>query len=200
MSEEKPIRNIVAENLGELRKARGLTQIQLAEIMGYSDKSVSKWERGDAIPDIETLYNLASYYGVTIDDLCSDGMAKNKVASNEKKKGINVWAIAGLCCMAVIVVFINLYIVLLNNTGFNHWSFFTWWIPVDAVILFVFNCIWGPKKYRPIFGSIMAWAIPLGIYLELGCSTENGWSMWTIMLLGIPLMIMAILWDKIVSH
>lgn len=201
MNEEKPLRKIVAENLSELRKGRGLTQVQLAEIFGYSDKSVSKWERGDTTPDLETLHSLADYYGVTLDDLTHEGMAKEKINSSvNKRKGVNVWVIAMVCCMAVVIVCINLYVVIMTNTGDNHWTLFVWWIPIDSVILFIFNCIWGPKKLRPLFGSIMSWAIPIGIYLEFGISTDNGWNMWSIILLGMPLMIIAILWDKIVSH
>lgn len=201
MAEEKSIRKIIAENLTELRKGRGLTQIQLADIFGYSDKSVSKWERGDTSPDIETLYNLAAYYGVTIDDLTHEGMAKTKIDSHAQKKGgINFWVIGILTCMAVLVVMINLYIFLLNSTGDNHWSLFTWCLPIWALIFFIYNIIWGQKKLRPLFGSILAWSFPLGLYLELGVSTENGWSLWTIILLGAPLMIIALLWDKIVSH
>lgn len=201
MDEEKSLRKIVAENLSELRKGRGLTQVQLAEIFGYSDKSVSKWEKGDTAPDLETLHSLAEYYGVTIDDLTHEGMAKQKINTSAKKRGgVNVWVIAIITCMAVLAVCINLYGVVLINTGHNHWTLFFWWVPIDSIILFIFNCIWGPKKLRPLFGSLMAWSIPIGIYLELGKSTSNGWNMWSILLLGIPLMIIAILWDKIVSH
>lgn len=201
MAEEKSIRKIIAENLTELRKGRGLTQIQLADIFGYSDKSVSKWERGDTSPDIETLHSLASFYGVTIDDLTHEGMAKEKITQQGKKKGgINFWVIAILTSMAVLVVMINVYILILTNMGDNHWSLFTWSIPISALIFFIFNLIWGQKKWRPIFGTILAWSFPLGLYLELGVSTENGWGLWTIILLGIPLTFIAILWDKIVSH
>lgn len=201
MEDEKPIRKIIAENLSELRKGRGLTQIQLAEIFGYSDKSVSKWERGDTSPDIETLHNLASYYGVTIDDLTKEGMAKEKISNQGRKSGgINFWVIGAITSAAVVAVAINLYVFLLNNAGDNHWSIFTWCIPISALIFFIFNLIWGEKRWRPIFGTILSWAFPLGLYMELGVSTENGWGLWSIILLGAPLMIIAILWDKIVSH
>lgn len=201
MADEKSIRKNIADNLSELRKGRGLTQIQLADIFGYSDKSVSKWEHGDASPDIETLYSLASYYGVTIDDLTREGMAKEKINDQGKKKGgINLWVIGSITSAAVLIVMINLYVIILNSMGDNHWSLFTWCIPISAFIFFVFNLIWGEKKWRPIFGTILSWSFPLGIYLELGVSTENGWGLWSIILLGAPLMIISILWDKIVSH
>lgn len=201
MADENSIRKNIAENLTELRKGRGLTQIQLADIFGYSDKSVSKWERGDTSPDIETLHSLASYYGVTIDDLTHEGMAKEKINNQAKKRGpINFGVVALIASMVSIIVMINLYVVILNNTGDNHWTLFTWCIPICAFIFFIFNLVWGLKKLRPIFGSILSWTFPLALYLELGISTENGWGLWSIILLGAPLMIISILWDKIVSH
>lgn len=51
------------------RKSLRMTQKQLAEKLGMSDKSVSKWERGETYPDIDKCDKLAKYYGVTIDSL-----------------------------------------------------------------------------------------------------------------------------------
>ena len=63
------LKNIVASNLIELRVASGMTQSQLAEKINYSDKSVSKWERAEAIPDVAVLKNIAEVFGVTVDYL-----------------------------------------------------------------------------------------------------------------------------------
>ena len=59
----------VAGNLAALRKARQLTQAQLAEQLHYSDKAVSKWERGESLPDLAVMKQLADFYGILIDDL-----------------------------------------------------------------------------------------------------------------------------------
>lgn len=55
--------------LQALRKAKGLTQSQLAEMLGVSPKTVSKWECGDSIPEITILMAIAEYYGVTVDEI-----------------------------------------------------------------------------------------------------------------------------------
>ena len=60
---------IIGKNLSSLRKARKLTQLELAEKLNYSDKAVSKWEKGATTPDIETLKQLCDFYGVTLDYL-----------------------------------------------------------------------------------------------------------------------------------
>ena len=61
-------KQIVAGNLAALRKAQGLTQLQLAEQLHYSDKAVSKWERGESMPDLAVMKQLADFYGIRIDD------------------------------------------------------------------------------------------------------------------------------------
>ena len=55
--------------IAELRKQQGMTQLELAEKMGVTDKAVSKWERDLSCPDINSLPNLAEILGVTVDDL-----------------------------------------------------------------------------------------------------------------------------------
>ena len=65
------LKDVIAKNLVELRTNAKLTQLQLAEMLNYSDKAVSKWERGEAIPDIRVLTKIAEIYGVTLDDIVS---------------------------------------------------------------------------------------------------------------------------------
>ena len=50
---------IVSKNLSDLRKRNGLTQAELAEKLNYSDKAVSKWEKGESLPGVEVLYKLS---------------------------------------------------------------------------------------------------------------------------------------------
>ena len=58
-----------AETIARLRKEKGLTQKQLAEQFGVSDRSVSKWERGETMPDVSLLPDIADFFGVSVDDL-----------------------------------------------------------------------------------------------------------------------------------
>ena len=56
-------------DLAMLRKARGMTQQEVADRLGVSNKTVSKWESGGGFPDITVLPALAELYGVTADDI-----------------------------------------------------------------------------------------------------------------------------------
>ena len=61
----------------ELRKEKNLTQLQLAQMMNISDKTVSKWERGLGSPDISLLKDLSNIFGIDIKDLLSGQISKN---------------------------------------------------------------------------------------------------------------------------
>ena len=68
---EAEIRKTIAGNIAKYRKQMGMTQIDLSEKINYSDKSISKWERGDGIPDVPTLVQLAEIFGISVDSLTS---------------------------------------------------------------------------------------------------------------------------------
>lgn len=59
----------IGENLKKQRKLKNLTQEQLADILGVSFQSISKWERGEVYPDIELLPTIAEYFSITTDEL-----------------------------------------------------------------------------------------------------------------------------------
>ena len=72
MENTNEINEKIAKNLVHYRKAAKLTQAELAEKINYSDKSVSKWESGNGVPDVYILIRLAQLYGVTVNDLVCD--------------------------------------------------------------------------------------------------------------------------------
>ena len=71
MDSEK-LKDQIGANISAYRKRAGWTQAELAEKLNYSDKAVSKWERGESVPDVLTLATLAEQLGVTVNDLLTD--------------------------------------------------------------------------------------------------------------------------------
>ena len=63
---------IIAKNIQKLRQEKGMTQLELAEKLNYSDKTVSKWERGESLPDIVVLKSVADIFQVTLDYLVEE--------------------------------------------------------------------------------------------------------------------------------
>ena len=76
MENNNELNKIIAKNLMHYRKAAGLTQAELAEKINYSDKSVSKWESGNGIPDVYTLVQIAKLYGLTLNDFVGEESPK----------------------------------------------------------------------------------------------------------------------------
>ena len=83
ISEEK-LRENFARNLTYYRKALNLTQTDLAEKLNYSDKSISKWERGDGLPDLSVTAQLAEIFGLTVNDLIADKPRKRLMTTRNK--------------------------------------------------------------------------------------------------------------------
>ena len=71
MDDEK-LKYQIGANIAAYRKQAGLTQAGLAEKLNYSDKAVSKWERGESVPDVLTLMQLANQFDITVNDLLVD--------------------------------------------------------------------------------------------------------------------------------
>jgi transcriptional regulator with XRE-family HTH domain len=194
------IKSNIAHNLTELRKGKKLTQNELAEKFSYSDKAVSKWEHGEALPSIDVLQQLADFYGVSLDYLTHEITPENKKnypspnAAKANKTVITalavslVWILAIVACTGSSYFYSNVY-----------WMAFVWAIPFSFLIMIIFNAIWGPKKYRAFFVTMFSWTLIAAFYLELGLDLPNsqGWRLWMLFFLGVPTTIAAVLWSHI---
>lgn len=104
--------------IAELRKEKGMTQLELAEKMGVTDKAVSKWERDLSCPDINSLPNLAEILGVSVDEL----MQIKKDAENPKKSAKEIMDTiikAVPMAMGVAVVVLSIMEELSAESGFT---------------------------------------------------------------------------------
>ena len=78
---------IIAKNLSALRRQNKLTQLEVSEKLNYSDKTISKWERGEALPDTDNLIRLARLYNVSIDEIVGYVPEKETSADENKAAG-----------------------------------------------------------------------------------------------------------------
>lgn len=194
------IKKNISKNLTNLRKTRKLTQSELAQRFNYSDKAVSKWEHGDAIPSVETLQELADFYGVTLDYLTHEITPENKrIYSFTKTNHFNKNVIIGLSVSLVWILAIVAAIGCDIINGEFFWRAFIWAIPASFIVGIVFNAIWGPREFRKYIVIGFAWTLLASIYIELGFDLPNyaGWNLWMLFLLGIPATIGAVLWSHI---
>lgn len=193
--EKNEIKNIISQNLIFLRKSRKLTQGELAEKINYSDKTISKWENGDALPDIETLFLIAEFYGLTIDALCSENLQKSitKEKSKTSKQHVNKIIITLLSVLLVWLVAVVIHINLNLVFNINLWILYIAALPLSMVVLLVFNCIWGRRHLTFLILSALIWTTLLYFHLQL-INIDNMWSLYFI---GIPLQIAIILWSQL---
>lgn len=106
------------EKLQELRKNRGMTQEELAEVLYVSRTAISKWESGRGYPSIDSLKRIASYFSVTIDDLLS---GEKLISIAEKENQSNIRSMCGLLFGIVDVCsFLLVALPLYPNTMNGH--------------------------------------------------------------------------------
>ena len=101
----------IARNLALYRKRAGMTQAELAERINYSDKSVSKWESGNGVPDIYILVQLAEIFGVTVNDLVAEEPPKG--APRRENVGLHTMIMA----LSSGIVWLVATCVLVGNTS-----------------------------------------------------------------------------------
>ena len=190
----KPLNEIVAQNLVELRKKSGLTQQQLAENFSYSDKTVSKWELGYAIPSVEVLKSLADYYGVSVDYFLVEHQISAEVEKKNKSKVDNHGLIVGLMD-AVILLIVTMVFVwsILNSETEPYWQVFVWGASGCLLLTTVFIRRWwkNDKVSLLICGSLFIWVLITAFYLQF--LTQN---VWYIYFIGIPMQLIAFILFK----
>lgn len=184
--DEHIFRQTVANNLIYYRKAAGLTQHELASMLCYTDKSVSKWERAEGLPDLITLARIAEIYNVTVNDLISEKHKKAKSVFRINKLVVSALS-SGLVWLIAILVYVVLSLVLKDKSGV--WLAFIYAIPVNMILLIVFSSIWSKKWVTVLFVSLLIWSTLLALYLSLANP-----DVWLLFLIGIPLQIMSVLW------
>ena len=188
----------VARNLTELRRANNWTQAELAEKINYSDKSISKWERGDGLPDLKVLKQLADLFGVTLDDLISPDFSVKPTKANPQKNE-RVFRIAtemlAVCTVWLVAAAVFVYTSLYANA---YWMAFIWAIPLSFVVLSICSQHWAFHICTIVFRSLLCWSLLATVFLQV--LLFSSYNIWMIFLIGVPVQATIILWALVKSH
>lgn len=189
-TEVNAVKKNVADNIAMLRQARGMTQAELAQLLNYTDKAVSKWERADSIPDITVLKTVADLFNVSLDFLTETHSDAEIAVLETRKQAKNRLSITLVSVFGIWFIATLLFVVFLTKDPaiLRAWMVFIIALPVSSVVLLVFSCIWGRKYMMFICISALIWSLLLLIYLLL---FEHNY--WYIFLLGIPAELITIL-------
>ncbi len=188
------IPQIIAKNITALRKNAGMTQAGLAEKIGYSDKSVSKWERADGIPDVICLKAIADLFGVTVDYMLTEDHPKpaseesvpTEIPEPEKAQQLYITNHFAVSLVSVAGVWLLAFIayIILRLCSISFGLSFVIACPVTAILLIVFNSLWGRPNLNFWFISLLVWSI-----LFLVCYAARDYNLWLLMCIGFPAMV-----------
>lgn len=204
-AERRDIRATIAKNICELRTSSGMTQLELAERLHYSDKAVSKWERGESVPEISTLCAISELFGVTLDYLVhGEHKAAEPIAESEYdaesaapvKKSVNHRAITGMSILLVwfIAAFVFVLIDIISPIARAHWLSFAYAIPVSAIVWLVLNSVWSNQRRNYFIVSVLVWSLLAAIQLTFYASDIKVFQLY---ILGIPAQIVIVMWSRV---
>lgn len=206
MDDEK-LKQQIGANIAAYRKNAGLTQAGLAEKLNYSDKAVSKWERGESVPDVLTLMLLADQFSVTVNDLIADPnalpgnpgtleKAMTQVSEKALKRKANKNVILALSSTLVWFVALLAFVILSSFDFLEPYSCLLFFIaiPANAIVLLSLRSAWHDFRWNKALISIIVWGSLLSIYMVLLAAFQ--YNFWKIFLLGIPGQIAICLWFR----
>lgn len=194
MNDLKPI---IAKNIQDLRVSAGMTQIELAEKLSYTDKAVSKWERGESVPDISVLLRIAELFTVTVDYLVHEHTEARPVKELGRDRIRNRGLITGISVALVWLVATLAFVSTdIASVEFSYrWLAFLWAVPASAIVWLVFNSIWFNKAINFLIISLLVWSLLAAVYITLILAGADNW--WILFVLGIPGQIIILMWSGI---
>ena len=205
MNDER-LKAILGANIATYRKRQRLTQAGLAEKLNYSDKAISKWERGESIPDVLILVQVAELFGISVNDLLTDPnilpeekgpMVEKMEKAVEKtlKRKADKLSILGLSSLLVWSVALLLFVIISSLGIPKSWLAFIYAIPANAIVLLSLLSAWHDFRWNKTLISVIVWGGLLSIYVSLLIFLKV--NIWKLFLLVIPGQLAVLLWFRL---
>lgn len=186
ISADQALKRLVADNITMYRKANGLTQIQLAEKLNYSDKAVSKWERGESLPDLYILMQIVDMFGITLNDLVTKQEQPKKVSKSKLNHTIVTLLSIGLVWLIAFIVYVILHMASVSM----DYMVFLYSLPVAFIVLIVFSKIAKSRLWVYIAVTGLIFSVPLAICVQLKWQYNSAY----LFLISGVLEVLTILW------
>ena len=205
--DDKKLKYRIGGNITAYRKRSGLTQAGLAERLNYSDKAISKWERGESIPDVLTIMQLAEQFDIPVSELLADPnelpagpptklekamtQVSEKALKRKADKGIILWLSSTLVWFVALLVF-----VVISSFDLPYsWIAFFYAVPTNAIVLLSLRSAWHDFRWNRTLISIIMWGFLVSIHLSLLVFLK--FNMWKMYLLGLPGEFAIFLWFRL---
>ena len=189
----------LAKNLTYYRKVAGFTQAELAEKINYSDKSVSKWESGNGVPDIYTLVQLSKLYNVSLNELVGEDVP-HQIPENPpiptRLRVLIMLLSSGIVWLVAILAFVVLQIAMPDAGAW--WLCFLYAVLVNAIVMTVFAGVWKMRLVNFFSISVLIWVGLTCLYLTVQeivfLLNQKYVYLGFIFLIGIPLQVLEVRW------
>lgn len=184
----KDIKEIIAQNIIDLRKEHNMTQGELAEKLNYSDNTISRWEHAEITPSVESLVEIAKLFDVSVEQLLHENITKK--ISDEKKIDIVKWIATTLLCVTL-VWFISAiaYFYVKTFLHVDAWMIFMWAVPASFALMMLINVKWKNRVFNFCFLSSILWTIITCFFLQF-----LSYHIWLVYIIGIPAQVALAIW------
>jgi transcriptional regulator with XRE-family HTH domain len=167
-------KDIIAANITGLRKKAGMTQAELANRLGFTDKAVSKWERGLSLPDAPTLKELAVLFGVDVNYLFEPHVYDPLDEESEKKLRKKEIVVKTIYIVSLFLISTILVAILLSTIADIYDETakiraYLFILPSLAFLALLLNILFGHNaRMTRILASVLTWALADALYYFLG--------------------------------
>lgn len=205
------LKQIFAANLQSLRQTHGMTQTDLGDKLNYSDKAVSKWERGESIPDASVLKEISSLFGISLDSLLTDHTDEaepyweinlEKRAEKERRhhrsdpgreltpeeKVMEGKKHRRITFVAVAAVWVAVVLAMIIVWGVEDaftkpvWMIPVYGVAVTCLLIVIFTSIWGSYKPTLLWITVSLLVLSVLVAVYLQLLPRNFWMLFLIMI------------------
>ena len=198
------LKAVIAANVAELRRKHNMTQQELAEKLNYTDKAISKWERGESIPDVLVLKIMADLFGVTVDyfleaehPVSAEPDPREQEAVRKQQSLRTRGFVTGMSILLVWLVATVLFMIFdIIPEGMDaHWIIFVYAVPASMILWLVMNSIWFDPRRNYIIISLLMWTVLGSVYVTIW--QFAAYNAWIVFMLGLPSQAIIVMWSRL---
>lgn len=183
----KKATEILTENLIKLRKKFKLSQIELSQKINYSDKAISRWEKGEVTPSIDVIEKLAEIYGVTVTYFFEEHLDDTELKLKEKAFTLHLYIMFSLV-LVVWTIAVLIFFTIKSHLNEYYFQALVWALPITLFVIAWCCKYYFNNKFYLLTTSLGCWFTIGGIYFQF-----FHLNLWPIFFFGIPVQILLIL-------
>ena len=175
---------ITASNIINLRTRAGMTQAELGSLLNYSDKTISKWERAEAIPDAFVLKQMGEIFGVTVDNLLTSHDEWKPIPTEEPETEQVSYSTGRIIAIAIVGVWTLALtaFVALWLAGLIVWQVFVVALPVSILVYMILICVFHRRRHLQ---HVIA-AFVLSLFVAAYLLSYPRYHPWQLFLIAVP--------------